>query len=187
MKFVKDPKLIRWLIALSGGGALLLWALVGWVATEEVFHATEDAAFCGTCHVMAPMIAAYEQDPHGGRNVHGIKAVCLDCHLPHESAWGYAWAKAQTGTHDVWAQLTYDLTAIDWEAKRERRSEYTYDSGCLACHQNLEQATMASNKAFVAHRPYFQKTTRQTCVSCHPHVGHTDLTEQLTSKEFAQF
>ncbi len=187
MNSTRNFNLMRWLIACGAGGALVAWALMGWVATEEVFHATDGAGFCGTCHVMAPMIAAYEQDPHGGVNANGIQATCLDCHLPHESAWGYAWAKAQTGTHDVWAQWTYDLEAIDWEAKRERREEFTYDSGCLNCHQNLERATMASNKAFVAHRPYFQKTTRQTCVSCHPHVGHHELSEQLAPREFAQF
>lgn len=187
MKSGKEYKHIRWWIILVGGGALMGWALVGWVATEEVFHATDGAQFCGTCHVMAPMIAAYEQDVHGGMNANGVKASCLACHLPHDSAWGYGLAKARTGTHDIWAQWTYDLKAIDWEAKRERRAEYTYDSGCLACHENLERATMASNKAFVAHRPYFQKTTRQTCVSCHPHVGHHELTEQLTQEGLAQF
>ena len=62
---------------------------------------------------------------------------------------------------------------------RERREQYVFDSGCLHCHANLERGTMASNKAFVAHKPYFLGETSKKCVTCHQHVGHKDLGSHL--------
>ena len=177
-----------WLIGIFSSLGLLVWALLGWTGTELMFHATDGAEFCGNCHVMSPMVNSYRDDVHGGKNANGFRATCLQCHLPHDSPQAYGFAKARTGMHDLWAQWTYDLKQIDWEAKRERREEYTYDSGCLSCHENLERSTMASNKAFVAHRPYFQKTTQKTCVTCHAHVGHFELQENLkASQSMAQF
>ena len=177
-----------WLIGILSSIGLTVWAFLGWTGTELMFHATDGAEFCGNCHVMSPMVDSYLEDVHGGKNVSGFRAICLQCHLPHNSPLDYGLAKARTGLHDLWAQWTYDLEKIDWVSKRERREEYTYDSGCLSCHQNLERSTMASNKAFVAHRPYFQKTTQKTCVTCHAHVGHFELLHSLREHQgVAQF
>ena len=146
-----------------------------------VIQKTADDKFCATCHTMQPMIDAYHDDVHGGNNSYGFKAKCLDCHLPHNSLAGYIWAKAQTGTHDVWAELTYDKSKIDWHEKRAERSRFTYDSGCIHCHEDLEDKTMGNTKAFVAHKAYFLKSTTKTCVDCHKHVGHHLLGKHLNT------
>jgi cytochrome c-type protein NapC len=91
----------------------------------------------------------------------------------------YLISKMETGFHNLWVQYTSDLSKIDWEKKRTRREEFVYDSGCLHCHKNLERATMGSNRAFVAHKPYFLKTTKKKCVTCHQNVGHKELIEKL--------
>jgi cytochrome c-type protein NapC len=122
---------------------------------------------------------SYEQDVHGGNNPQGIRVACTECHLPHGNEVEYIIAKARTGLHDIWAELTKDTEKIDWQALREHRERYVYDSGCLKCHSRLQEATEVSNKAFVAHRPYFLGETDKQCVTCHEHVGHHDLGEYL--------
>ena len=63
------------------------------------------------------------------------------------------------------------------------REEYTYDSGCLSCHTNLQEATMATNKAFIAHRDYFLGTIDDQCTTCHEHVGHADLSDYIAGRK----
>jgi cytochrome c-type protein NapC len=150
---------------------VIIGALLSFGTAVMVKH-TDDAEFCGMCHTMQPMIDSYEADVHGGANTHGMKIACLECHLPHESLFGYLLAKAKTGTHDVWAELTYDKSKIDWEAKRKEAKHFVYDSACMNCHSNLQQSTMGDHRAFIAHKDYFEKRTDKKCVECHKNVGH---------------
>jgi len=154
-------------------------ALASWVAIETMVERTADEKFCGSCHTMAPMVAAYRADVHGGSHPQGVRAKCTQCHIPDDNVVVYLLAKARFGLHDAWAQLTYDLDTIDWHAKRAHREMYVFDSACLGCHKELETATMSQPAAFVAHRPYFLGETQMKCVSCHPNVGHQYLARHL--------
>ena len=155
--------------------ALFILPFSAWLVAEEGFKHTSNAEFCTSCHSMEPFEAAYFEDIHGGNSSHGVQATCTDCHLNHDSASAYFFNKAQTGIHDVWVENFGDLESIDWEGNRAHREEYVYDSGCLSCHNNLENATKGSNKAFVAHHDYFSGEIDNKCVSCHEHVGHQNL------------
>ena len=136
---------------------------------------TGDAKFCGSCHVMSTMVASYEADVHGGMNKNGIVVKCADCHIPKESLHGYIIEKSRAGMNDVWVNTFGDLEAIDWEERRTHRSHYTFDSSCMKCHKNLEEATMGDHKAFIAHKAYFNGSAEKTCVDCHENVGHKNL------------
>jgi cytochrome c-type protein NapC len=152
--------------------------IVSWGATEIMVEQTGGKEFCTGCHTMVPMGESYKADTHGGANNVGFRADCIDCHVSHDNPFAYLWGKAVSGTHDVWATLTYDLDAIDWEAKRKHPEEFVFDSGCLHCHIDLESATMSDVKAFVAHKPYFLGKTKQTCANCHS-VGHKNLSKYI--------
>jgi cytochrome c-type protein NapC len=153
------------------------------LATAEGIHATSGAEFCVSCHVMEPMVAAYEEDLHGGKNAHGIRAECTDCHLPHKSVLGYVVAKGISGMKDIWGNVVLDPTKIDWEERRSHREKWVYDSGCLSCHAELEEATMSNMKAFLPHRDYFMGNTNKTCVACHENVGHKNLGLHLKTEK----
>jgi len=159
--------------------AVPLIVLASWIVTETMVQGTAGEEFCGSCHTMTPMVAAYRGDVHGGAHPQGVRAKCTQCHIPDDNVIVYILAKARFGLHDAWAQLTYDTDAIDWHAKRAHREMYVFDSACLGCHGELESATMSQPAAFVAHRPYFLGETQMRCVSCHPYVGHLYLTRHL--------
>jgi cytochrome c-type protein NapC len=164
--------------------ALTLFAFASWLVTDETITMTSDAEFCVSCHSMEPFEAAHRADIHGGMNAHGVRATCADCHLPHDSSFNYLYVKARTGLHDLWVENFGDPSSVNWEANRLHREEYTYDSGCMTCHTNLEQATMATNKAFIAHKNYFLSTTDDKCTTCHQNVGHKDLSEYISAHDF---
>lgn len=170
------------LLLIVGGGfiAFVVLPFVSWLVTDESITATSDAQFCVNCHTMEPFEKAHTADVHGGQNSHGVRATCAQCHLPHDSSLNYLYVKARTGIHDILVEKFGDPENVDWEAGRTRREEFVYDSGCLTCHTNLENATMASNKAFIAHRAYFVGNTDDKCVTCHEHVGHADLQKYIS-------
>jgi cytochrome c-type protein NapC len=170
------------LIIVGGIVAFLVLPFLSWIITDEGITATSDAKFCVNCHSMKPFEASHNADVHGGKNAHGVRATCARCHLPHDSSFNYLYTKARTGLHDLWVETFADVENIDWESKRSYREEYTYDSGCLTCHTNLEEATLATNKAFVAHRDYFLGVTTDKCTTCHEHVGHANLSEYIARK-----
>jgi len=160
---------------------LCIGALIGFLSsytTAVIVEKTAGKEFCAQCHTMEPMAQAYSMDVHGGNNKQGIVVKCVECHLPHNTLIGYLFEKSKTGIHDVWAELTYDKSKINWEEKRKHRSTFTYDSGCLKCHENLQDATMGSPKAFIAHKDYFLNKTKK-CVECHKNVGHQNLGHYL--------
>ena len=154
----------------------------GSFTTAVMVEKTSGADFCSKCHTMEPMTKSYLADVHGGNNDKGLKANCVDCHLPHNSLMGYLVEKAKTGTHDVWAELTYDKSKIDWEEKRRHPEDIVYDSGCLHCHTNLKDATMGNPKSFIAHKAYFLNKNKK-CVDCHSDVGHRDLGDYLSKTQ----
>ena len=161
--------------------ALVVLPFLSWVVTDESITATSDAQFCVNCHSMEPFEKAHIADIHGGNNDHGVRATCAQCHLPHDSSFNYLYTKARTGIHDLYVENFGDLENIDWQAKRAHREEYVYDSGCITCHSNLEEATKASPDALIAHKPYFLGQTDDKCVTCHEHVGHADLSSHLAA------
>jgi len=158
---------------------------VGSFTTAVMVEKTSGKEFCTQCHTMQPMANSYMADIHGGENKEGLTAKCVDCHLPHDSLMGYLVEKAKTGTHDVWAEFTYDKSKIDWQEKRKHAKHFVFDSGCLHCHSNLKDATMGTPKGFIAHKAYFLDKNKK-CVECHKNVGHHNLGDyisQIQTKE----
>ena len=165
------------IIAVIIGG--LVFPFISWLIADQGIAATSGSDFCVSCHSMEPMEAAYLDDVHGGAGPYGVQVLCVECHLDHSSSANYFFSKVETGVHDIWIEYTQDTSQIDWEAKREHREEFVYETGCLHCHSQLQEATAGDNAAFIAHKPYFLGETSKTCVSCHEHVGHKDLSTHL--------
>jgi len=149
-----------------------LMVVIIWLLLQITIQRTSGVEFCTTCHSMQPIEASYRADVHGRP---GREAYCTDCHVTHDSFAAHVMGKAQAGAHDIWAELTYDLDNIDWQAKRAHRERYVYDSGCMLCHTEIAYNSRGNPKALIAHRPYFLQETKKQCVSCHPHVGHKNL------------
>ncbi|WP_216818770.1 cytochrome c3 family protein [Desulfurella multipotens] len=158
-------------IAIIGIVIGVLLSFATYIGVEK----TAGENFCASCHSMQPMVQSYTLDVHGGNNQFGFKAQCTDCHLPHNSLPNYLFTKAKTGLNDVFFETFTNTSKINWAQKLKDPNKYVYDSGCLKCHSNLKEESLQNQRAFLAHRAYFAKTTTQSCVDCHSNVGHKDL------------
>lgn len=160
--------------------ALGLVFIIAWMAIETGIEITSHADFCGACHVMEPMVDSYHADIHGGNNPRGIMAPCTDCHVSHENVVSHFVGKARSGTHDAFVTIFTDEKNNDWQALREEREEYVYDSGCLTCHRNLGNVDGGQKE----HQNYFDGLIDTQCVTCHEEVGHSNLNKYLISTKY---
>lgn len=147
-------------------------------ATFEGVTRTGDDKFCLVCHEMTPMGIAYRNDIHGGAGKIGIKAQCVDCHLPHNNVFNYVLTKAKNGIVEGAIHFFGDVDNIDWYTNRAKRDEFVFDDGCLKCHANFENLNQISKKGKQMHEHYLamQKSGKKiACASCHFDVGHKEL------------
>ncbi len=142
----------------------------------EMIEKTSDAKFCSSCHSMEGVTQSHYEDIHGGNNPAGVKAKCVDCHLPHDNVFAYVTAKAYTGVKDVLGELFW-ADSFDWKGNLEKRKEFTYSTGCQKCH-DLDSMRYEIPKAFLAHKD-FKNGRVDSCVHCHEHVGHKNIKKYL--------
>ena len=163
-------------------GVLVLAPLLvsaGWMLGESLLASTSGAEYCASCHAMQPMVESYEDDVHGGRSPSGASADCVDCHVPHDSSARYLWGRVSLAAGELWTTLAGDPSTIDWQARRQERERYVFDSGCLACHDELSKAFPRASEVREAHESYFAGEIEARCVTCHASVGHRDLEAYL--------
>lgn len=165
-------------LLLIGGVAGVLISILGVLASGHMIKVTNTDTFCASCHVMVPFRQAWLESVHGGNNPQGVVAQCVDCHLPHGTLAEYIATKAYTGTRDIIMNMIIDPYTYDWSARREYRTEYTYDDSCRKCHLKLLSPKMGL-KAVLAHREYLRKENKLRCVKCHEHVGHKDMMQYV--------
>jgi len=185
-----NKKLLAW-----AGGALVGLG-IAYIAAVAVDVTGKDS-FCVSCHTMEPMVESFHRSVHGGNNKHGFKAAhCTDCHLPHKSLAGYLIAKGISGTRDALAEVGL-IHKVDFEENFHEMKNYTYDSGCVHCHEKVvepETAFGMSESARFAHETYLKDKKagkKVSCVTCHndismPNFAHPGLLETLRAKKLEE-
>jgi predicted CXXCH cytochrome family protein len=146
------PRGVR--IATLGAGLVLGFGLVAMVFMVQV-SSTPD--FCGTCHIMKPYYASWQQSKHN-------QIACVECHiapgLTSEIRKKFEAvsmvAKYFTGTYSTnpWAEVD--------------------DAACLRCHERrlLEGKEIFHGVVF-DHRPHLTESRRGLhlrCTSCHSQI-----------------
>ncbi len=182
---------IGWLL-----GCGLLIGLVAAFAGHQTVNYTSTDAFCAeSCHSHPHATQFWIQSAHYS-NRHGVVVHCTDCHLPPGGV-QYLTEKARLGGRDVYGQLFLDVSKIDWaqERKLDRAVTFTYDAGCIHCHNNLftqglskVEGTLPSGdqktdpqqvrdmrivaRRMEVHLYYQRNREKMHCVNCHLFSGH---------------
>lgn len=120
---------------------------------EGLSYFSKDPTACTNCHVMRPYYDSWQKASH-----HTV-AVCVDCHLPHDTVRKYI-AKADNGyRHSV----AFTLQNFHEPIQIIPRNARILQHNCLACHESM------------VHELTLGATTDEhavTCVHCHSDVGH---------------
>jgi len=163
-----DSALARLVQRLTGGSltprgvrvatfAAALVAAIGLVAMVSAVHMSSTPTFCGSCHIMKPYYASWEQSSHA-------EIACVECHIsPGVTAeirkkWEAMSmvAKYFTGTYgdNPWAEVE--------------------DAACLRCHdRRLLEGRVQFHGVVFDHTPHMTETRRGLhlrCTSCHSQI-----------------
>ena len=173
---LKRPSVHYSLSFLTLGGFIA--GIIFWGAFNTALEATNTEAFCTSCHEMRENVFQELQTTIHYNNRSGVRAICSDCHVPHN--WTDKIARKMQASKEVWGKIfgTID-THEKFEANRRRLAENEWrrlkanDSlECRNCH-NFEfmDFTRQSKRAMSQHSTALA-SGEKTCIDCHKGIAH---------------
>ena len=162
-------------------GGIILTGFVGgivfWGGFNTAMEATNTLEFCVSCHEMEQLVYVEYKESIHYRNASGVRAICSDCHVPHD--WTPKLIRKIQASGEVWGMLIGKIDTIEefeahrWEMANSVWSamEATDSRECRNCHSfeamNFElQGRRASEKMQEAH------AQGETCITCHKGIAH---------------
>ena len=151
--------------------------IVLWGGFNTVLEATNSLAFCTACHVMRDTVyQEYKQSMHYS-NASGVRAICSDCHVPHE--WIHKLIRKVQATGELYHLAIGTIStpekfeATGWNSpvhvwatmtatdSRECRNCHSFEA--MDFHKQRPEGGRAMPKAWAA---------GETCISCHKGIAH---------------
>ncbi|HAS3321291.1 TPA: cytochrome C [Vibrio cholerae] len=179
MKFLKAFWLRLSSPSKAAVGVVLLMGFVGgllfWGAFNTGMEATNSEEFCSGCH--APIVAEIQETIHYS-NRSGVRAICSDCHVPHE--WTDKIVRKVQASKELVAHFIGTIdTPEKFQAHRAHLAEREWarlkknDSlECRNCHQfNYMDFSEQSSRAAKQHSTALA-SGEKTCVDCHKGIAH---------------
>jgi cytochrome c nitrite reductase small subunit len=115
---------------------------------------SNDPNACANCHIMRDYLDSWQKSSHHGR------AVCNDCHTPHEIV-----PKLITKADNGWNHsLKFTLGTSGDPIRIRAANESRLQSNCLRCHQEF----VSDIRTVAAH----ETSGDVNCMRCHAGVGH---------------
>jgi len=159
-------------LGLMGAGAV---ALTGFGAA---IRGTNTLAFCTSCHEMHDNNYAEYKDTIHSKNAAGVKAICSDCHVPHDVV-GLVMHKVGAlqdlfyhfeGTIDTRQKFVDHRLAM--ATKVWVHMKQTDSAECRTCHdQAAMEKDMQGRTAQKQHVALFNGSGA-TCIDCHYGIAH---------------
>ena len=161
------------ILAIFGGvGGILFWGGFNWA-----MESTNTLGFCTSCHEMRDTVyQEYMQTIHF-KNQFGVRAICSDCHVPHE--WLFKIRRKIQASNEL---LHKALGTIDTPEKFEQHrlelAQHVWDTmkasnsrECRNCHtedaMDIHKQSEAAQKVMA---PGLQAGL--TCIDCHKGIAH---------------
>jgi cytochrome c-type protein NapC len=160
-------------------GVVLAMGFVGgilfWGAFNTGMEATNTEEFCSACH--APIVEEIRETIHYS-NRSGVRAICSDCHVPHDwtdkivrkvqaSKELVAWAFGTISTPEKFRQRRGHLAHREWKRMQDNDSQE-----CRNCHDFDYMDFSEQGRRSVAQHSTALASGEKTCVDCHKGVAH---------------
>jgi len=152
--------------------------IIFWGGFNTAMEATNSEKFCTGCHEMRDNVYAELQGTIHFSNRSGVRAICSDCHVPHN--WTDKMARKMQASKEVFGKIfgTID-TREKFEAHRLqlaqnewKRLKANNSLECRNCHQfESMDFTRQSKRAADAHSTFLAKGEK-TCIDCHKGIAH---------------
>lgn len=152
--------------------------VIFWGGFNTALEVTNTEAFCISCHEMADNPYKELQETIHFSNRSGVRAMCSDCHVPHD--WTYKIARKMQASKEVWGAVFGTInTPEKFEGKRRQLAEHEWarlkanDSlECRNCHEfEAMDFTRQSERASTQHSTALA-SGEKTCIDCHKGIAH---------------
>ena len=171
----------RWLLGIPiGGFALFAVGVLAWLGFESAMRASNTLEFCTSCHEMRDnMQPEYEKSPHF-KNQAGVRAICSDCHVPHEFLPKMR-AKMRATVNEMPKHLLGTVSTKEkFAAARLAMAEdvwakmkATDSRECRNCHSiEAMDTSLQDSSAAKKHVKERMLARHETCIDCHKGIGH---------------
>src|SRR5262245_484500 len=163
-------------------GFLTLGGFIGgiifWGAFNTAMEATNTEAFCTGCHEMRDNVFAELKTTIHYTNRSGVRAVCSNCHVPHD--WTDKMARKMQASKEVWGKIfgtidtrekfldhRLELAIHEWSRMKANDS-----LECRNCHSAQSMDITRQSPRAVDSPQRFLFTGQQTSIDCHKGVAH---------------
>ena len=172
-------------------GAVIILSAIGGILAWGGFNAglehTNTEEFCSSCH-MNDVVPEYRQTVHYS-NRSGVKAICADCHLPHEFI--PKWTRKIQASREVFAYFTGKVdTKEKFEAHRLEMAEREWarmkannSQECRNCH-NFADMDFTQQKTVAQEMHAAAEQQGKTCIDCHKGIAHNLPHMEKVQKSF---
>lgn len=165
-----------------GQGILLTFGLLAgiifWGGFNTTMEATNTLEFCTSCHEMRDTVYVEYQKSEHFRNPSGVRAICSDCHVPHD--WTAKMVRKIQASNELWHKIigTVD-TPEKFEAHRLELAtrvwatmKATDSRECRNCHsfEAMDFTHQADANSAKLMREGLE--AGQTCIDCHKGITH---------------
>mgnify|MGYP000524815018 FL=1 len=155
-----------------------LAGVIFWGGFNTAMELTNTEEFCTSCHEMRDNVYMELQSTIHYSNRSGVRAICSDCHVPHN--WTDKIARKMQASKEVWGKIfgTID-TREKFEAHRLQlaQNEWTRlkanDSlECRNCHEFDSMDFTRQSKRAAAQHSSALAAGEKTCIDCHKGIAH---------------
>ncbi|KLV08592.1 NapC/NirT family cytochrome c [Photobacterium ganghwense] len=150
--------------------------IIFWGAFNTGMELTNTEPFCVSCH--ENNVYQEIQGTIHFTNRTGVRAICSDCHVPHN--WTDKMARKMQASKEVWAWITGAISTKEkFDARRLHMAEREWtrmkknDSlECRNCHEfSYMDFTRQSSRASTQHSSSLADGSK-TCIDCHKGIAH---------------
>ncbi len=123
---------------------------------EGLSYFSNNPGACANCHIMRDYLDSWQRSSHHGR------AVCNDCHTPHAII-----PKLLTKAENGWRHsVKFTLQTYPEPLRITSGNSRRLQENCVGCHGEFVSEIRRG------HGPSGPGGAEESCVRCHPGVGH---------------
>jgi cytochrome c-type protein NapC len=177
-KWVLQHKIWAALFGIESLALILLGGLLFAGGKSAIDH-TNTLEFCTSCHEMKDNNFEEYKDTIHARNRTGVKAICSDCHVPHDLV--DTMIRKVKAANDVFQHFTgkidtkekFEAHRLDLAKRVWLRMKETDSRECRHCH---ETAAMDPEKQGKTAQKQHKKLAsgERTCIDCHFGIAHKE-------------
>jgi cytochrome c-type protein NapC len=156
----------------------MLSGLVFWGGFNTGMEATNQLAFCTSCHEMRDTVFQEYKETIHYKNRSGVRAICPDCHVPKD--WMHKFVRKVQASKELYSKFVAGSidTPEKFEAKRMELATHVWETmkgndshECRNCHS---WEAMDPHKQNARARAKMEKAQKEgkTCIDCHKGIAH---------------